>query len=145
MSTRIAVMIDTASARIATLRKDDACELRTIESGVERVVKSTGHVSNLPPHGHGGAQSAEVRKLEARRRRALDEYYDLVLREIHKADEVVILGHQTAREELVRLIENRSSNTRVRAVEGADKLTDGEFLARARELFGTPPGRMIPT
>lgn len=142
MQNRLAIMIDRECARLVRLDGVGIFKVERIESEIEAKVKSTGHVTHMPPHGFGGAPSSEITHLEHRLEAEEHAFYDRVVSAIGDVKQVAVIGHKPARERLAKLIAEKRPDAKVVGVEGADRLTDGALVARARELLGVPLGRM---
>lgn len=142
MHKRLAIMIDQDCARLVRLDEIGIFKVERIDSEIEPKVKSTGHVSNMPAHGFGGAQSSEITHLEHRRQAEEGDFYDRVVRAIGDVKQVAVIGHKPARERLAKLIAEQRPDAKVVGVEGVDRLTDGALVAKARELLGVPLARM---
>lgn len=143
-SSTIVVFIDAAHARLLDVATAGRGAPHIIASDAERMVKSTGHAPNLPPHGFGGAGTANLKHLEQRREHDLHAYYAQVAQVLRPADQLIIFGHEEARRHLEAALRHEAPSVRIRATEGADRMTDIEMQTRAREIMGQPAPRLGP-
>jgi hypothetical protein len=109
--------------------------------------ESTRILSNVEKHAERGGDSPMKGHYEAQqvpaddsRQRALtgnlNTYYDQVIAALHDCETVLLIGPGEAKGELHQRLEKKNLGARVAAVEPADKLTDSQVVARAREYFG---------
>jgi hypothetical protein len=119
----VAVWIDHKEAVIASI-VDGAETTSRLESNVHR----------------GGVSGNESGAEDQRDRRFLNHlrvYYDSVISQIRDADGILLLGPGEAKRELEKRILEEGLGARVVGVEAADKLTDHQVAAKARERFVT--------
>jgi hypothetical protein len=69
----------------------------------------------------------------------LNTFYDAVIAKTGSAGALYIFGPGEAKGELKRRLEHRKLASRIAAIEAADKLTDPQIAAKAREFFKIPP------
>lgn len=114
------------------------------EAGIPRVerVKSYAEGRFRPSGGWkaGGtavAQSvSDEHTAEERRRRQFHNYYQMVMEEVGKADQVFIFGPGEAKSELVKEMEAvKGRHVRIAAVETSDKLTENQIVAKVKSFF----------
>lgn len=90
-----------------------------------------GVYGGVAPH----ASLAEKQKREAKR------FQERIFKAIRTADNVLVFGPGQAKKELVaRLEEHKDFNGRVRGVESAERMSEGQMAARVREFFELPSG-----
>lgn len=144
---RIGVWLDHAHAHVVEIKSDGSTHVTTIESGVEPLSRTTGHVHNLPAHGMGGGLGdREHKHTEERRHQQTSAYFDRLTKAVASAQEILVLGSGGAPEEFARVLrDNASLASRVRGVEHTDRLTAPQLTALVLERFGKAPGRISAT
>lgn len=121
MKRDVAVWIDHKEAVISAIAGEDESTSR-LESGVTR----------------GGASGSESGAEDQRDRHFanhLRAWYDAVISHIKDANGILLLGPGEAKHELEKRIQDAGLGDRIVAVETADKLTDHQVAAKARERF----------
>lgn len=113
----VAIWMDHNEARIVRLAPEG--------SGFE-----IEHVGDPSHHTH-------PRKVEGHREPADERFLTAIEERIAQADEVLLCGPAGAKDELLRHIERRRPRfaSRIVAIERADRMTDGELAAHARQAF----------
>ena len=96
-------------------------------SGGSRSASAYGEISD---------ESSSQRK----RRRDLHKYYQSVIERLAEADDLYFFGPAQARSELAAEIARGHDdlNARIRQVEAADEMTEGQIVAHAREFYHEP-------
>ena len=109
--------------------------IKRIDSDIERKVRlSGGSRSGKTPF--GPQQVAVDGKQEARIKRQLREYYQKIIRRIHDANEILILGPGEAKSEIKKELEkSKQFALKKVTVEPADKMTERQIAARVRQFF----------
>jgi len=109
------------------------------------VTISAGHVStktlvsDVGPHTRyaGSQEGGGEKKYEERHSQALDRYYDDVISQLGEPDALLLFGPGEAKLQLKhRLGRSHVLSERIVAVEGADKLTDPQIVAKVEEHYG---------
>jgi hypothetical protein len=121
MKRNVAVWIDHKEAVIAAIAGE-----------TETTSRVTSHVQ------HGGVSGNESGAEDQRDRRFanhLRTYYDSVISHIKDAGGILLLGPGEAKHELEKRIQDEGLGERIVGVETADKLTDHQVAAKARERF----------
>jgi hypothetical protein len=130
MSSKIGVWIDHRKALIADVTGEHA-RLTIINSNVEKHPERSGD-SPL----QGPFEAAQVPP-DDRRERALtghlNAYYDSVVNALPSASNILIFGPGEAKGEFRKRLERLKPGAKVSAVEPADKMTDGQVIAKVRE------------
>jgi hypothetical protein len=112
-------------------------EIKTILSKAEKQLRRSGET---PLKGRHEAQ--DVPESDSRQREftgQLNVYYDEVIDCIRDAESILLLGPGEAKDELKKRLEKRNLGDRVAAVETADKMTDPQVAAKARQFFKPSP------
>ncbi len=121
MNRDVAVWIDHKEAVIASIAGESQTTSR-VESKVE----------------HGGGARGESGAEDQRDRRFanhLRTYYDSVISHIKDATGILVLGPGEAKHELEKRLREDGLGERIVAVETADKLTEHQVAAKARDRF----------
>ncbi len=132
MKTVAGLWIDHRKAIIVTL-SDKGEKTRQILSNVE---KQPGRF-----HGKRSTASFESQLVQAddRQQRGftkhLNVFYDEVLSCLLDAEAVLIFGPGEAKDELKKFMEQNNLHDRVAVMESADKMTDRQIAAKARQYF----------
>jgi hypothetical protein len=135
MPRSLGVWLDRSRARIIDCSNGDSPTVELIESGVEPLRQSTGHIHNLPAgHGIGAVAHGSA---ERRRDQQLDRFYQILARRIKGVERLAILGPGPARDEFAAVVRNdQELAPALKAVEPVDaRLTEAQIVARARELL----------
>ena len=124
MSHQVGIWIDHERAVIVTISASDV-STRTL-------------VSDVGPHTHyAGSQEGGEKKYEERHSRDLDRYYDDVISQLGEPDALLLFGPGEAKLQLKhRLGRSHVLSERIVSVEGADKLTDPQIVAKVKEHYG---------
>lgn len=129
------VWLDHTRARVFDCGPEGTPTMETIESGVEPVRQSTGHIHNVPPgHGVGVVRhGAGERRFEQQ----LQRFYRDVAARLKGSRRVVVLGPGPARDEFAAFLrQDPELSKALKAVEPVDaRLTEAQIVARARELL----------
>ena len=131
-TTQAGLWIDHRRAVIVRV-KDKTETTAHVESGVEDDEPYTGDARAGRPHTtrEGEAEDTRQRHFEGR----LRTYYDDVITHLRGAEAIVILGPGEAKGELKARLEHAGLGAHIVGVETADKLTDGQIVAKVRELL----------
>jgi hypothetical protein len=135
MKTIAGLWIDHRKAIIVTLSDNGDQITREILSNVE---KQLGRVN-----GERSTTSFESQlvKEDDRQQRGftkhLNDFYENVLLCIRDAESVLIFGPGEAKGELKKLMEQNNLHGRLVVVESADKMTEGQIAAKARQYFAS--------
>ena len=125
MPNKVGVWIDHEKA-IIVHASDDRVATETLESQVGAHPRYSGRQDG------GGEQ-----KYEERHGQHLNRYYDDVIRQLGKPDELFIFGPGEAKLELKgRLSRDKSGSERTVDLETTDKLTEPQIVAKVKEHFG---------
>jgi hypothetical protein len=115
-------------------------------AGIEEIA------SNVDPHfrAHGGSRTrvpygpqekSSESRIEGHRKKQLHEYYGEICARLKGATEILILGPEQARRELLEEL-NRQTELRGRAsTKASDRVTRAQFTAAVKGHFGIAPRR----
>lgn len=117
----VAVWIDHRQAVIAAIAGETETTTR-VESKVDHT-------------GAAGGESVVEDKRDRRFANHLRAYYEGVISHIKDANEILLLGPGEAKHELEKQIREEGFGDRIVGVETADKLTDHQVAAKARDRF----------
>ena len=132
MKTKVGLWIDHRKASIVTVTEKGE-EMRLMISRVEKQPRRSGDSPLKGPY--------EVHQVPAQDslQRALTEhlniYYDAVIASIRDAESILIFGPGEAKGELKERLERKGLDRRIVAIEAADKMTDGQIVAKVRQRF----------
>jgi len=101
----------------------DTEELTRILSGIEKHVRFSA--------GEGGAEDSRDKRFEGH----LNQYYDKVIASLRDARSILILGPGEAKHELEKRLGDAGLGKAIVGVETADKMTDPQIAASARQRF----------
>lgn len=118
----IGLWIDHRKAVIVFL-KGQSEEIKQINSEAEK------------SHGQSGSSVRADDLLQNEETEHLNQYYDEVISALQNASAILIMGPGEAKGELKKRLEKTHQEGRVITVETADKLTDRQIAAKAREYF----------
>jgi len=122
MQRDVALWIDHRQAVIAVVTGDTE-ELTRILSGIEKHVRFSA--------GEGGAEDSRDKRFEGH----LNQYYDKVIASLRDARSILILGPGEAKHELEKRLGDAGLGKAIVGVETADKMTDPQIAASARQRF----------
>jgi hypothetical protein len=125
--------IDHRKAIVVTLSDNGDQVTREILSNVE---KQLGRIQGK--RSTGSFESQLVPKDDSQQRgftKHLKVFYDEVVSCVREAESVLIFGPGEAKGELKNIMEQSNLDERVVVLESADKMTDRQVAARAREYF----------
>ena len=108
-------------------------EVSQIDSNVDKpFVLAAGSGSNQPdrPQGHISENKQEHKFMNQ-----LNNYYDDVLKALHGADPLLILGPGEAKGEFQKRLQSKKFPAHLIEIETADKMTDRQIAAKVREHF----------
>jgi len=122
MQRDVALWIDHRKAVIAAVTGDTE-DLTRIRSGIEKHVRYSA--------GEGVAEDSRDRRFE----KHLNQYYDKVIASLRDAGSILILGPGEAKHEVERRLRDAGLGKGIVGVETADKMTDPQIAALARQRF----------
>jgi hypothetical protein len=107
---------------------------RVIVSGADKHVRLAGGSRSVAPWGPQDVakEASRDRKLEQQ----LDRYYDEVAAGLRDAEAIFLCGPGEAKTELRKRLEGTKVESRIVAVEAADKMTKRRLAAKVRSVFG---------
>jgi len=124
----VVLWIDHRKAVIAAVT-GDAEQVTSIPSGLEKHVRYSAS--------EGSAEDSVERRFQGH----LHQYYDKVVGSLRDARSILIVGPGEAKHELEKRLRDAGLGKAVVGVEAADKMTDPQIAARARQRFGEAAGR----
>ena len=130
MKTEVGLWIDHRQAVIVTL-VDQGEETKRITSDIEEQVRYSGA-------SHGSHDdTTEIRRDRQDRRfdDYLSKYYDEVIACLRDVDSILIFGPGEAKGELQKQLEDQALGERIVGIETADKMTEGQIVAKVRQHF----------
>jgi hypothetical protein len=95
--------------------------------------------SDVGPHPHwaGSQEGGGEKKYEERHTLHLDRFYDDVIGQLGEPEAVLIFGPGEAKHELkARLGRSEMFSNSIVVIEGADRLTDPQIVAKVKEHYG---------
>jgi len=123
------------------MRRDVAIWIDHREAVIATLDGETETTTRMPSHvEHGGPSESDSRPEDRRDRRFANHlrvYYDSVVSRVRGANGILLLGPGEAKHELEKRIRDEGLGDRIVGVETADKLTDHQVAARARNQFLT--------
>ena len=122
MQRDVALWIDHRQAVIAAIAGGTE-DLTRIVSGLEKHVRFSGRGD--------GAEDSRDKRFQGH----LNQYYDKVIAAIRDARSILILGPGEARHEVEKRLRDAGLGKNIAAVETADKTTDHQIAAVARQRF----------
>jgi stalled ribosome rescue protein Dom34 len=122
MQRDVALWIDHRQAVIAVVTGDTE-DLTRIQSGIEKHVRFSA--------GEGGAEDSRDKRFEGH----LNQYYDKVIASLRDARSILILGPGEAKHEVEKRLRDEGLGKAIVGVETADKMTDPQIAASARQRF----------
>jgi hypothetical protein len=133
MSDKVGLWIDHQKAIIIFIRKKIIAK-KTIKSEVEPHVRLSGGSHSSKPYGSQDIES-ETRR-NAKYKLHLDIYYQRVVDDIRKIEDIFIFGPGGAKIELKKHLEkSKDLGMQVRGVEPADKMTERQIVAKVKDFF----------
>ena len=99
----------------------------TTEEGVDKHVKCSSHGS-----GHEGSDES---KHEGQKQSQLGKFYDEVITHVSGAESILLFGPGEAKGELEKRLGNKGLAKRVVGVEAADRMTEGQIVAKVRKHY----------
>jgi len=132
MTKNVGVWIDHRKAVIVTLT-ENGDELTRIESGAEKRVRSAS--GSRGKNSDGPQRVAPEDTLERKLTQHLNDFYEEVVKCLSGAKGILIFGPGEAKLELKKQVKNKDMQSRINAVETADKMTDGQVTAHVRAFF----------
>ena len=122
MQRDVALWIDHRQAVIAAVAGDTE-DLTRVVSGLEKHVRFSSRGD--------GAEDSRDKRFEGH----LNQYYDKVIGAIRDARSILILGPGEAKHEVEKRLRAAGLGKNIAAVETADKMTDHQISAVARQRF----------
>lgn len=133
MTKHIGLWIDHETALIIIISNSDQ-KIKKIESEVESHIKTLGGSRTASPY--GPQDVATERKLERKRKQHLHQYYQKIIGVVKDADRIFIFGPGAAKSELEKeMKKSKELSLKIAGVEPADKMTDGQAIAKVRKFF----------
>jgi hypothetical protein len=132
MAMKAGVWIDHRQA-IVVLLTDAGQEIKRVQSGLEKPVRSAGGSKSKNPYTPNDFVAED--RLERKLMNQLKKYYDEVLARIRDADAILILGPGEAKGELIDRIKRKKLPGCIVERETADKMTDRQIAAKVSRHF----------
>jgi len=133
MNSKVGLWIDHKNAIIVTLNQEKATT-KIIECDIERHVHPSGGGRSSTPYGPQDVVSES--KWEGRYKQHFDRYYSDVIDYVRNANEILIFGPASAKDELKKAINKHKDLVgRIVGVEPADKMTQNQIVAKVRKHF----------
>jgi hypothetical protein len=129
MSMKAGVWIDHHKAVVVRM-KDGGEEIVQIDSNADMPFASAAGPGSNRPQGHVAENRQEHKFMNQ-----LNTYYDEVLKVLHGADTLLILGPGEAKGEFQKRLQGKKFSAGVVEIETADKMTDGQIAARVRQYL----------
>lgn len=138
MATTAGVWIDHKQA-IVVLITDAGQEVKKIAFDIGQPVRSSGRAKSKPSYTPNDfvAEDKLERKVESDRK----DYYDDVIAATRGAAALLILGPSEAKSEFAKQIQSKKIRGLKVEVEAADKMTQGQIVAKVTERFAKAPAR----
>jgi stalled ribosome rescue protein Dom34 len=131
MKRQVGLWIDHREAVIVFVT-DKGEEIKRIISNIEQDLRFSAGSRSMD-----GWQEASPEDMRDRRsENQLNRYYDDVIASIRDAESILILGPGEAKGELEKRLESKELRGRIVGIETADKMTDRQIAAKARQHFG---------
>jgi hypothetical protein len=135
MSMRAGVWIDHRKAVIVVASEHDLVTAQIL-SNVEKQLRPHGGARSKTQYGPQQAPADDMRETVFMRH--LDVYFDRVVSHLRGAQGIWIIGPGEAKHELKKRLERGGLGAQVMGVETADKMTEGQLVAKFRERFLAP-------
>jgi len=136
MQRNVGVWLDHRHATIVVVHGRNI-ETREIFSGAEPRVRATG--GTRCAGGQGPHDIVSESRRDARIAQQLGRYYDDLLAELAGAGRIHVCGPGEAKLELrKRILADRELAPGLEAVEPCDRITQAQFVAMIKEVFGVP-------
>ena len=133
MNHYVGLWVDHVKAFIVALKSDGEVVIKTIESDVEPLIKSTGGERSKTPYGKG---SVSQEKTQLRRQHQLKEFYDKIIKQVSKAKKIYLFGPGSAKKELNHEMQKVTALApRIAAVDTSDKMTEPQMIAKVRNFY----------
>lgn len=133
MKTRAGIWVDHENAIIVFLI-DGRESCSRVEADAEGHFRFSGGRRTSPTYGH--QDISPERRIEERYRQHLHKYYRKVIHAVRGADEIFIFGPGEAKFELKKEFKkSRELSARIVGIERADKMTESEIVAKARDFY----------
>jgi len=137
MPGRCAIWLDHSKALIVRFTPEGEADVEEIESGIEKMHKTTGGAGGRAPYHHGYVSKSSE---EERRHHQLSKFYDRITGKVGMCTKVVILGSGLAKQELNKAIESLPGQRKPKLeVHPAEKMTEKQLVALVRKEFGVSP------
>ncbi len=133
MALNAGLWIDHREAHLVFISDSGDAEVKCLESGVEKHVRSTGGSRSSTPYGPQDVAAGDTQ--QRRFTEHLNTYYQAVIESLRDADSIFILGPGEAKGEFQKQIKNKAFRQRIVGVETADKLTQRQLVAKVRKYF----------
>lgn len=133
MTKKAGIWIDKSRAIIIYL-SSDAHTIKEIDSGIETKVRFEGETKQFGRFGHQFLSHKE--KQNHRGTRQKKEFLQMVMVQLARVDEIVILGPAEMKTDLKKLIlENHDMKDRLMGIESADSITENQLVAWVKKYF----------
>lgn len=134
MNTQVGVWIDHRNAVIVFFAgKNERVE--RIESKIEKRPRPSNGTRSTTPPSHQDVKAEDIR--DRKDENHLGRYYDEVISRIRDAESILIFGPGEAKGELQQHIKGKELRDRIVHLETADKMTERQIAAKARQYFTT--------
>jgi hypothetical protein len=136
MKNKTGIWIDHKRAFIINFNEKNEERIYRIESGFEGKEREDGEDRNKNTARMGTHFISDEKGFENRQKEQLRKFYLEVILRISEDSEVYIFGPASAKDELATKIRNYESlKISITKIEPADRMTENEVAAKAREYF----------
>ena len=144
MTKYIGIWLDQEKAYIVTIEKENIFlkqpekeNVTFIKSGVGKHLRLSGW-SRTRRINYGSQDIAVDGKIEARRRKQLDDYYERIIQASENARKILIFGPGITKKELEKKSKkSKEMAPKVLPVETTDKMSERQILAKVKKYFIT--------
>lgn len=142
MSQYVGIWLDQEKAYVVTIEKENIIlkkpekeNVTVVKSDVGKHIRLSGG-SRTRKTPYGPQDIATNGKIDAKRRKQLDEYYDKITRTVQGAEKILIFGPGIAKKEVEKKIKkSKELLSKVLPIETTDKMTERQILAKVKEHF----------
>ena len=134
MEKNIGIWLDTEKAFIITLMNGSQ-SIKKLESEVEHYHLHGGYGSSTP---YGSQDASSEKRLNQRKKQQMKNYYQQIINQLNKPDNVLIFGPAQAKVGLKKAISsNKLLASKLAGVKTADTMTQNQLVAFVRNYFNS--------
>lgn len=136
MKVKAGVWIDHKKA-LLIIFEDNKEKKILVESGIDKVIAPATRLHSGNPYGRGKSRAEDISERDLKNHQ--DKYLRSVIPYLKGVASILLFGPGQTKKDFGKLIEKSDLQTKIIAVETADRMTDAQFAAKVRKRLVIKP------